>query len=309
MTGVKVKASGSPANPDADKKPDANEHLVALHPTADRHLAADGGDLLVGIVAFPLLPVAPLPQVDFPTIQVTASLPGASPETMASSVATPLEYQFAADPRRLPDDLDQRPRQHARSRCSSISTATSTPPRRTSRRRSTPPAGSCRRTCPAPPTYRKVNPADSPILIYAVHSDVLPLTAGRRLRRERHLAADLADPRRRPGRRSAASRSRRCASRSIRPRSPRSGMQLEDVASVIDNATVDAPKGSINGHAPQLRHLRQRPAAEGRALERRHRRLRNGAPVRIRDIGVAVDGPENNQLDGLAERQVAASCC
>src|SRR3954452_14439222 len=54
------------------------------------------GILLIGIVAFPMLPVAPLPQVDFPTIQVSAKLPGASPETMASAVATPLETQFAA---------------------------------------------------------------------------------------------------------------------------------------------------------------------------------------------------------------------
>src|SRR5580698_3788138 len=53
------------------------------------------GILLIGLVAFPLLPVAPLPQVEFPTIVVTAQLPGASPETMASSVATPLEYQFS----------------------------------------------------------------------------------------------------------------------------------------------------------------------------------------------------------------------
>src|ERR1700758_5769968 len=56
------------------------------------------GILCVGGVAFPLLPVAPLPQVDFPTIQVTANLPGASPETMASSVAQPLEYQFGQIP-------------------------------------------------------------------------------------------------------------------------------------------------------------------------------------------------------------------
>ncbi len=54
-----------------------------------------GGIFLVGLVVFPLLPVAPLPQVDFPTIQVSAQLPGASPETMAATVATPLEYQFA----------------------------------------------------------------------------------------------------------------------------------------------------------------------------------------------------------------------
>src|SRR6202451_3817935 len=56
------------------------------------------GILLVGLVAFPLLPVAPLPQVDFPTIQVSASLPGASPETMATTVAAPLEYQFSEIP-------------------------------------------------------------------------------------------------------------------------------------------------------------------------------------------------------------------
>ena len=56
------------------------------------------GILLVGIVAFPMLPVAPLPQVDFPTIQVSANLPGASPETMASAVATPIEYQIMAIP-------------------------------------------------------------------------------------------------------------------------------------------------------------------------------------------------------------------
>src|SRR3979411_2529770 len=56
------------------------------------------GILFVGLVAYPLLPVAPLPQVDFPTVQVTANLPGASPETMATSVAQPLERQFAQIP-------------------------------------------------------------------------------------------------------------------------------------------------------------------------------------------------------------------
>ena len=56
------------------------------------------GILFVGLVAYPLLPVAPLPQVDFPTIQITANLPGGSPETMASSVAQPLERQFAQIP-------------------------------------------------------------------------------------------------------------------------------------------------------------------------------------------------------------------
>ena len=75
--------------------------------------------LLVGVAAWPLLPVAPLPQVDFPTIQVTARLPGASPETMASNVAQPLERQFSLIAGRDADDLDQRARARRRSPCSS----------------------------------------------------------------------------------------------------------------------------------------------------------------------------------------------
>ena len=99
------------------------------------------GILFVGLVAYPLLPVAPLPQVDFPTIQVTANLPGGSPETMATSVAQPLERQFAQIP--------------GRSRSSSTSTAASTAPPTTSRPQSMLPAGSCRKTClPRRPTAR-----------------------------------------------------------------------------------------------------------------------------------------------------------
>ena len=70
--------------------------LSIRHPIATSLVMV--GILFVGIVAYPLLPVAPLPQVDFPTIQVTASYPGASPETMASSVAQPLERQFSQIP-------------------------------------------------------------------------------------------------------------------------------------------------------------------------------------------------------------------
>ena len=105
------------------------------------------------------LPVAPLPQVDFPTIQVSASLPGASPETMASNVATAAGAAVLADPRRsqmtsvsalgsTQHHAAVRPRR-----------ATSTPPRRTCRRRSTPPAASCRPTCPARrPSARSTRP-------------------------------------------------------------------------------------------------------------------------------------------------------
>src|SRR3984885_10535843 len=134
------------------------------------------GILLIGIVAFPMLPVAPLPQVDFPTIQVSAKLPGASPETMASSVATPLEYQFAAIPGvsqltsqsvlgttqiSIQFDLGRNIDAAAQDVQSGIDAA----------------GGQLPKNLPSPPSYRKVNPADSSILILALHSDVLPLTS------------------------------------------------------------------------------------------------------------------------------------
>ncbi len=135
-----------------------------------------GGILLVGLVAFPLLPVAPLPQVDFPTMLVSANLPGASPETMASSVATPLEYQFAEIPGlsqmtstsvlgNTHDHPAVRPGSQHRRR----GAGHADPP-------STPPAASCRRTCRSRRPTARSTPPIPPILILAVHSDVLPLT-------------------------------------------------------------------------------------------------------------------------------------
>src|SRR5579875_2107857 len=123
--------------------------------------------LLVGLAAFPLLPVAPLPNVDFPTIQVTGQLPGASPDTIAATVAQPLERQFAEIPGvsqmtstsvlgetqvivqfDLAQDIE-----------AAINAA----------------SGQLPTTMPSPPSYRKVNPSDSPILILAVQSDAMPL--------------------------------------------------------------------------------------------------------------------------------------
>ena len=130
--------------------------------------------LLVGVAVWPLLPVAPLPQVDFPTIQVSASLPGGSPETMASSVAQPLERQFAQVPGvaqmtstsslgstsiTIQFDLNRSIDGAANDIQGAINAA----------------GGQLPKTLPSPPTYRKVNPADSPILLLSVTSDTLPL--------------------------------------------------------------------------------------------------------------------------------------
>lgn len=104
--------------------------------------------VLLGVIAFPRLPVAPLPEADFPTIQVTAQLPGASPETMASSVATPLEVQFSAIP-----GMTQMTSSSALGSTNLILQFSlekaSTPPPRKSRPQSTPPPRGCPRTCPA----------------------------------------------------------------------------------------------------------------------------------------------------------------
>src|SRR3954464_1766664 len=132
------------------------------------------GILFVGLVSYPLLPVAPLPQVDFPTIQVSASLPGASPETMASTVAQPLERQFAQIPGvaqmtsvsvqgqtsvTLQFDLDRNIDAAAGDVQAMINAA----------------SGQLPKNMPSAPYYYKVNPSDSPIMILAVQSDELPL--------------------------------------------------------------------------------------------------------------------------------------
>ena len=130
--------------------------------------------LLVGLVAFPSLPVAPLPQVDFPTITVSASLPGASPDTMATSVAQPLERQIAQIPGvsqmtstsslgataiTVQFDLNRNIDAAANDIQAAINAA----------------AGQLPKDLPSPPTYRKVNPSDTPILILSVQSDVAPV--------------------------------------------------------------------------------------------------------------------------------------
>src|SRR5215510_7521545 len=130
------------------------------------------GVLFFGLVAYPRLPVAPLPQVDFPTIQVVAALPGASPETMASAVATPLERQFGriagvtemtstsflgATTITLQFDLARDINGAARDVQAAIAAA----------------AGQLPPNMPSNPTYRKVNPADAPILIIALTSETV----------------------------------------------------------------------------------------------------------------------------------------
>src|SRR5450631_1958856 len=253
-----------------------------------------GGIFLVGLVAYPLLPVAPLPQVDFPTIQVSAQLPGGSPETMAATVATPLEFQFAAisglmqmtstnllgtTQITLQFDLNRSIDAAAQDVQTGIDAA----------------GGQLPKNLPTPPTYRKVNPADSPLLTLSVHSDVLPITTVDDYA-ENILAQQISQT---PGiaQVSIGGQQKPAVRVQVDPTKLAAlGLQMEDVAGVIAAATVDAPKGSINGLKRALTIYDNDQLLKAAPWNDVVVAYKSGAPIRIRDIGIAVDGPENTLL-------------
>src|ERR1700678_3996996 len=201
--------------------------------------------LLAGLVAFPSLPVAPLPQVDFPTITVSASLPGASPDTMATSVAQPLERQIAQIPGvsqmtstsslgaaaiTVQFDLDRNIDAAANDIHAAINAAT----------------GQLPKDLPSPPTYRKVNPSDTPILILSAQSDVSPIIAvddaAENILAQRISQISGVSLVRIGGQQTPAVRIQIDPAKLVEK-----NMQLEDVRAQIAEATVDNPKGSIIG--------------------------------------------------------------
>jgi len=251
------------------------------------------GVLLVGMVAYPLLPVAPLPEVDFPTILVSAQLPGGSPETMAASVAQPLEYRFSQIPGvsqmtsssvlgstqiTLQFDLDRNIDAAAQDVQSAIDAA----------------GGQLPKNLPAPPSYRKVNPADFSILILAVHSDALPLTTTDYY--AENIIAQQISVIPGVGQVDIGGQQKPAVRVQIDPAKIAAlGIQLEDVANVITTASVDAPKGSINGVAHSFAIYDNDQLLSAAPWNKVIVAYKNGAPVRIRDIGVAVAGPENTR--------------
>ena len=252
--------------------------------------------VLVGLAAYPLLPVAPLPRVDFPTIAVSATLPGGSPETMAATVAQPLERQFSqisgvsqmtsvsvlgSTQVTVQFDLDRNIDAAAGDILAAINAA----------------GGQLPKNLPSPPTYRKVNPADSPILILSVQSDVLPLIevddyADNILSQQISQIAGVSQV-------SIGGEQKRSVRIQVDPgRLAAMGMTLEDVRSTLVNATVNNPKGSVDGTRQSLAIYDNDQLSSGAQYDNVIVAYRNGAPVRVRDIGRAVDGPENTRLAG-----------
>jgi HAE1 family hydrophobic/amphiphilic exporter-1 len=257
------------------------------------------GILFVGLVSYPLLPVAPLPQVDFPTIQVSATLPGGSPETMASSVAQPLERQLAQIPGiaqmtstsslgstavTIQFDLNRSIDGAANDIQAAINAA----------------SGQLPKNLPSPPTYRKVNPADSPIMLLSATSDTLPLTAvsdgtdaqlAQQISQISGVAQVFIGGQQKPAIRVQVDPAKLVAK----------GLSLEDIRSQIDVTTTDSPKGNIDGDKRAYTIYANDQLTDPDAWNDVIIAYRNGGPLRIRDIGKAVSGPEDTKRVAWAD--------
>ena len=272
-----------------------------LRPIATALLMA--GLLLCGLATYPLLPVGALPNVNYPTIQISAQLPGADPQTIASSVATPLEQQLSQIPGvtqltsssalgvaqlTVQFELSRTVDSAATDVLAAINAASPfLPP-----------------NIPYPPTIRKVNPAETPIMLIALSSDSLPLTTVDAYA-ENILLPKISQI---PGvglvgiggQQKPAIRIR------VNPQALAArGISLEDVRSVIAGANVDLPKGTLNSPRVTYTLNTNDQLLKPAAYEDLIIAYRNGSPVRIRDIGYAIDGPENDLLAGWYDKQPA----
>ena len=259
------------------------------HPVATTLMMA--AILMAGAVAYPLLPVAPLPQIDFPTIQISAQLPGASPDTMASSVAQPIERQVAQIPGvsqmtstsslgatsiSVQFDLDRNIDAAANDVLGALNAA----------------AGQLPKNLPSPPTYRKTNPADTPILILSVQSDVAPITevddAAENILAQQISQISGVSLVGVGGQQKPAIRIQIDPAKLVQK-----NLQLEDVRAQIAAATVDGPKGSIDGAKQAFTIFDNDQMTDPKQWDNFIVAYRDGAPLRVRDIGKAVVGPED----------------
>jgi multidrug efflux pump len=259
--------------------------------------------LLSGLMGYRFLPLATLPAVDYPTIQVQTFYPGASPEVMTSSVTAPLERQFGQMPGlaemtsassagasivtlqfglSLSLDVAEQQVQAAINAANNLLPA----------------------DLPAPPIYFKYNPADAPILTLAVTSKTLPLTELEDVS-ETRLAQKLSQL---PGVGlvSIAGGQRPAIRVQLNPAALAAyGLNIDDVRTILGNANVNIPKGSFDGptQSSTISANDQITSAEGFANQ--VLAFRNGAPVRLSDVAKVVSGPENTKIAAWAGRTPA----
>jgi hydrophobe/amphiphile efflux-1 (HAE1) family protein len=254
------------------------------------------GITLIGVVAFFRLPVSALPSVDTPTIQVTAQLPGADPQTMGSSIATPLERQFGQiagltamtsssgfgnTEITLQFSLNRSTDAAAQDVQAAINAA----------------AGQLPKTMPSPPIFRKVNPADVPVLLIALTSDTEPLTKvddyadsilAQKLSQVPGVSLVTIGGMQKPSIRVQVNPAKLAAA----------GIDLEQLRSTLGNVTVNQPKGVLYGNEQAYTLATNDQVLTAKGYEDLIIAYRNGAPVRLRDIGHAEVAAEDLTLHG-----------
>ncbi len=261
------------------------------------------GAVLTGFAGYLLLPLATLPQVDFPSLEVHTLLPGASPETMAATVAAPLEQQFQQIPGltemtststlgdttiTLQFDLDRNIDAAAQDVQAAINAA----------------GGLLPKTLPTPPTYHKVNPAAFKVLTIALTSDTLPLRvideyANTFLVRpiSQVKGVGLVDLN---GEQKPAIRVQ------VNPVAVASlGLTLEDVRAALQTATVNGPKGMVSDAQRSVTLDANDQLLDAQAANALIIAYHDGAPVRVRDIGRAISAAENVRVAGWYQGQRA----
>ncbi|MFH1177348.1 MAG: efflux RND transporter permease subunit [Acidobacteriota bacterium] len=254
------------------------------------------GLLLLGLLAYRQLPINNLPDVDFPTISVTANLPGASPETMAATVATPLEKQFSSiagidamtssstlgsTTINIQFSLERRIDDCALDVNAAIAAALGVLPR----------------NLPNPPTYKKVNPNDMPIMFLALTSETMPVTAMHDLAESRIIATlsmingvaevDVMPP-------------QKYAVRvQVNPDLLASkGIGINEVADALQNGNVNIPGGTLDGPSTAYTLDSNGQLPDARAVSALVVTYSSGYPVRIGDLGRAIDGIQQDKMVG-----------
>jgi hydrophobe/amphiphile efflux-1 (HAE1) family protein len=257
--------------------------------------------VLLGVTAYQRLPVAALPNVAFPTISVTAQLPGADPQTMASSVATPLEKQFGQIPYltqmtstsslgytqitlqfAMNDDIN--------AAAQLVQTAINAA------------AGQLPKNMPSPPTYHETNPSDAPILVLGLTSDTLPITTVDDYA-ESILAQKLSQV---PGVGLVGIGGEQHPAIRIQfnpAQLAANGLSLEDVRTALTNVSVDQPKGSLYGQARTTTLQTNDQILTPEDWNNQIIAYRNGGPIRVSDVGKAVIGPQDTTLMGWVNLQ------
>ncbi|MGE8360148.1 MdtB/MuxB family multidrug efflux RND transporter permease subunit [Pseudomonas sp.] len=258
---------------------------------------------LSGLIAYRLLPVSALPEVDYPTIRVMTLYPGASPDVMTSAVTAPLERQFGqmaglkqmsstssggASVITLRFNLDVALDVAEQEVQAAINGATNLLPN----------------DLPAPPVYNKVNPADTPVMTLAISSKTLPLPEVNDLVDTR-LAQKLAQTTG-VGLVSLAGGQRPAVRIRVNPEALAAyGLNLSDVRSLITASNVNQPKGNFDGPT----RVSQLDANDQLKSPEEYRELiisyANGAPLRLKDVASIVDGAENERLAAWADLNAA----